>query len=99
MELTGSNGMDAALRELTAGEIAAYDEHGVVVARGLFPDHWLARMAAAVDHAIENPTPYGAGVSMEGELFTGDVFLWKTYDEFRDWTSHSLAAPIAGEYQ
>ena len=89
--------MDAALRELTAGEIAAYDEHGVVVARGLFPDHWLARMAAAVDHAIENPTPYGAGVSMEGELFTGDLFLWKTYDEFRDWIYQSPAALIAAQ--
>lgn len=61
--------MDAPLRELTEDEIAAYDEHGVIVARGLFPDSWLSRMAAAVDHAVANPTPYGAGVSMEDQLF------------------------------
>ena len=89
--------MDAPLRELTHDEIASYDEHGVVVARGLFPDSWLTRMATAVDHSVTNPTPFGDGVSMEDQRFAGDLFLWKTHDDFRDWIYKSPASLVAAQ--
>ena len=56
--------MDQPLRPLEAEEIEAYDRDGVVLARGLFPDLWLERMAAAVDRVVAQPTLFGQAVSV-----------------------------------
>jgi len=87
--------MDQPLRDLTPEELRAFDEDGVFAARGLFPDGWIARMARAVDHVVAEPTFFGNVVSMQDEGFTGDLFLWKLDDEFRDWVYDSPAAEIA----
>ena len=87
--------MDPPLRLLTDAEIRSYDEDGVLLARGLFPDAWLERMAAAVDQVVETPTPMGQAVSMKDQAFSGDLFLWKTHDDFRDWIYDSPAARVA----
>ncbi|MCZ6782137.1 MAG: hypothetical protein O7G30_02405 [Proteobacteria bacterium] len=87
--------MDQPLRELTPEELNAFDEDGVVAARGLFPDDWIQRMAAAVDRVVSNPTPFGRAVSIEDRGFAGDLFLWKLDDDFRDWVYDSPAALVA----
>jgi ectoine hydroxylase-related dioxygenase (phytanoyl-CoA dioxygenase family) len=87
--------MDQPLRRLSDDEIRAYDEHGVVQARGLFPEPWLERMAKAVDRAVARPTPMGQAISMKDQGFAGDAFLWKSDDDFRDWVYDSPAALVA----
>jgi len=87
--------MDQPLRRLTDAELRAYDEDGVVQARGLFPEAWLERMAKAVDRVVARPTPMGQAVSMKDQGFSGDLFLWKTNDDFRDWVYDSPAALVA----
>lgn len=89
--------MDDPLRRLSPEEIRVYERDGVVAARGLFPDHWLARMAAAVDRITENPTPFGGVVSVPEAGFSGDLFIWKLDDDFRDWVYESPAAHIASQ--
>lgn len=89
--------MDAPLRALTEEELAAYDRDGVVCARGLFPAAWIERMSAAVDRVVESPTFLGNVVSMKDEAFSGDLFLWKTDDDFRDWVYESPAAHVASQ--
>ena len=83
------------LRELSPEEIETYDRDGVLFARGLFPEAWIVRMARAVDRIVENPTFYGGQVSMEGKGFTGDLFVWKQDDDFRDFIYESPSAQIA----
>ncbi|NQZ95170.1 MAG: phytanoyl-CoA dioxygenase family protein [Myxococcales bacterium] len=83
------------LRDLSPEEIAAYDDDGVICARGLFPDSWIDRMSAAIDRAIASPTPMGRAISIKDEGFSGDLFLWKTDDAFRDWVFESPAARVA----
>jgi ectoine hydroxylase-related dioxygenase (phytanoyl-CoA dioxygenase family) len=91
----GGEVADQPLRELTADEIECYDRDGVVCARGLFPEPWIERMAAAVDRVVASPTFFGNVVSMKNEAFSGDLFLWKTDDDFRDWVYDSPAARVA----
>ena len=55
--------MDQPLRPLTPEEVEAYDRHGVTHARGLFPDAWIERMAAAVDRVVERPTMFASAVT------------------------------------
>ena len=86
---------DAPLRELSPDEIRAYDEDGVIVARELFPEPWLERMAKALDRVVASPTLMGGAVSMKDQGFSGDLFLWKLDDDFRDWVYDSPAARVA----
>ena len=72
---------EAPTRSLTPEELEAYDRDGVICARGLFSDDWLARMSAAVDRAVAHPTLMGNVVSMKDANFSGDLFLWKVDDE------------------
>jgi ectoine hydroxylase-related dioxygenase (phytanoyl-CoA dioxygenase family) len=87
--------MDQPLRLLTSDEIESYDEHGVTVARGLISAPWLERMGAAVDRVVADPGMFGNVVSMQDEGFSGDLFVWKVDDDFRDWVYESPAALIA----
>ena len=83
------------VRDLTPDEIEQYDRQGVICARGLFPREWTQRMAAAIDRVVTEPTFFGNVVSMKDDDFSGDLFLWKTDDDFRDWVYESPAAHIA----
>ena len=86
---------EAPARELTSEETLAYRRDGVVSARGLFGKSWVERMAAAIDHVVANPTMMGNVVSMKDDNFSGDLFLWKVDDDFRDFVYHSPASRIA----
>ena len=88
---------EAAKRDLTAAELEAYRRDGVVCARGLFPSAWIDKMAAAIDRVVENPTVMGNVVSMKDQNFSGDLFLWKTDDAFRDFVYDSPASRIASQ--
>ena len=88
---------DLPLRDLHAHEIESYDRDGVLFARGLFDPSWVTRMAAAVDHAVSHPTEYGDAVSLRDKGFSGDLFLWKERDEFRDFIYQSPASRIAAQ--
>ena len=88
---------DLPLRDLTPDEVAAYDRDGVVCARGLFPARWVERIARAVDEVTANPTAYGREVSLKDDGFSGDLFLWKSLDDFRDFVYESPAAHIANQ--
>ncbi len=83
------------LRNLSVDEIEAYERDGVIHARGVFPDRWVERMATAVDRTVANPTDYGRQVSISQEGFSGDLFLWKLLDDFRDFVYASPAAQLA----
>ena len=86
---------DRPLRDLTPGEVGAYDRDGVICARGLFDASWVERMAMAVDRIVANPTYYGGQVSMDAKRFSGDLFVWKQDDDFRDFIYESPGARIA----
>jgi ectoine hydroxylase-related dioxygenase (phytanoyl-CoA dioxygenase family) len=86
---------DLPLRDLTAAEVEAFDRDGVFCARGLFPDAWVERMARAVDRIVAEPTFYGGQVSLDQQGFSGDLFVWKQDDDFRDFIYDSPAARVA----
>jgi ectoine hydroxylase-related dioxygenase (phytanoyl-CoA dioxygenase family) len=86
---------EAPIRDLTAEELDAYGRDGVICVRGLLSDKWIERMSVAVDRVAQSPTLLGNAVSMKDESFSGDLFLWKTDDDFRDFVYDSPASRIA----
>ena len=85
---------DDPLRELSRAEVEAYDRDGVVCAQGLFGADWIERMARAVDWIVAHPTYYGGQVSIDARGFSGDLFVWKLDDDFRDFVYESPGAPL-----
>ena len=86
---------DTPTRDLTPKELAAYERDGVACVRGILSDRWIERMSTAVDRAVANPTMMGNVVSIKDADFSGDLFLWKIDDDFRDFVFESPAARIA----
>ena len=87
--------MQAPLRVLTDDEVEAYHRDGAICARGLYDDHWLERMAAAVDRATAQPTSFGAVQNQPDKGFANDLFMWRTDDDFRDFVFESPTAAYA----
>ena len=82
-------------RNLTKDEVREFQERGVVRAAGLFPSDCLEKLAGDIDQAVEQPGPMAGPISVPEEKFSGDIFLWKSVDGFRDWIFESPAAQIA----
>lgn len=87
---------EAPLRDLTEDEIATFERDGVILAKGLFQDSWVAHVGDAIDRMIEHPTPYGELLSRGKGLYT-DLFMWKYSEAFRDFAYYSPAARIAAQ--
>ena len=82
-------------RDLTQSERESFHERGVVIASGLFSQDCLDHLASDIDQVVQEPGPMAGPISVPEEKFSGDLFLWKTNDGFRDWIFNSPAAQIA----
>ena len=82
-------------RNLTREEIQCFRERGVLHASGLFSEASLAQLGEDIATAVEQPGPMAGPISVPEEKFSGDLFLWKSIDGFRDWVFDSPAAAIA----
>ena len=81
---------DQPLRDLTSEEVETYDRDGVVCARGLGRAH-----GPRCGCRGRQPQPLRRPGVAEGQGFSGDLFLWKSNDEFRDFVHGSPAARVA----
>jgi ectoine hydroxylase-related dioxygenase (phytanoyl-CoA dioxygenase family) len=82
------------LRAISAAEFARFDADGVVCLRGLFPARWVDDLAHFVDRIARDPAQL-RDAPVAPTAFLGDSFLWKTFDECRDFAYGSPAAHIA----
>ncbi|MFI6321623.1 phytanoyl-CoA dioxygenase family protein [Nonomuraea sp. NPDC050556] len=90
------NTPEEATRPLTPAEIEAFHHDGAVRVEGAIPAHWLDRITAAVEYVLDNPTVLAQATAvLGGGGFSGDAFMWKTHDGFRDFMFYSPAARLA----
>jgi ectoine hydroxylase-related dioxygenase (phytanoyl-CoA dioxygenase family) len=83
-------------RELTEAEIAAFHTDGAVRVSGVFSQVWLDRIVEAVEFVLAHPTILAQATALlGGGGFSGDAFMWKTHDGFRDFIFFSPAARLA----
>ncbi|WP_114946848.1 phytanoyl-CoA dioxygenase family protein [Microvirga calopogonii] len=82
------------LRAISAAEIARFNADGVVCLRGLFQVRWVEALARFVEQIARDPAQL-RGAAVPPTTFLGDSFLWKTFDECRDFAYGSPAAHIA----
>src|SRR5438874_13742314 len=77
-----------------AATLAAFQENGAVVLRGVFID-WIGRLQAGVEANIAAPGPDVRIYDGQNGRHFGDYCNWNRIREFRDFAFQSPAAGIA----
>ncbi|NJN52483.1 MAG: phytanoyl-CoA dioxygenase family protein [Gammaproteobacteria bacterium] len=87
---------------LSARDIAAYQEDGAAVIRGVVPTEWISRMRIAVDRILGAPGSASVEYTPAGNpgRYYGDFFVWMRDADFRAFAFDSplpmLAAQLMG---
>jgi len=88
---------DFPLRNVTDAEVEEYERNGVVRLSGIFQEAWVDRIAAILDRIVQDPS-CALGRHVPEAAFIGDQFVWKLFDDFRDFVYLSPAARVAGTF-
>ncbi|HEX5615119.1 MAG TPA: phytanoyl-CoA dioxygenase family protein [Acidimicrobiia bacterium] len=83
------------LRDLTPAEVDEFQRDGVVCVRQVIPDHWLERVARAIERDIAAPTDVALMLSLPDQGYINDVFVWLGDDDLRAFVLESPAAVLA----
>ncbi|MEM8935009.1 MAG: phytanoyl-CoA dioxygenase family protein [Pseudomonadota bacterium] len=81
------------IRYLADDELATLEEDGVVCARGLIDQQMILDLRDALESAIETLSVFGGSKEKNG--FSGDIFVWKLVDAFRDLALFSCFPALA----
>ncbi len=82
-------------RDLTAEEIRAFQEDGVVMLKQALEPNWVAMAEAGIEQARRESSLLGRFMSRKVEGYQMDIFLWKRIDILRDLIYYSPCAHLA----
>lgn len=87
---------DGLPRAITEDEIAAYQQDGIVLLKGLFDADWIEHLRGAVEQDMASPSAMWKDVNRGGSgNFFGDTFVWAHVPGFRQFLHASPVAEIA----
>eukprot|EP00581_Thalassiosira_minuscula_P022917 CAMPEP_0184431148 /NCGR_PEP_ID=MMETSP0738-20130409/301429_1 /TAXON_ID=385413 /ORGANISM="Thalassiosira miniscula, Strain CCMP1093" /LENGTH=94 /DNA_ID=CAMNT_0026795991 /DNA_START=74 /DNA_END=355 /DNA_ORIENTATION=+ len=84
--------------KITAKDIDAYQQDGVVLIRGLFADH-VETLRKGVERNLTEPSPYASNNEKAGQTgrFFDDYCNWQRIPEFQEVVETSDAAEVAAQ--
>ena len=83
----------------TPDERRDFETHGVVPIRQLVDQHWLDRLAGAIEDDMQEPGPFFHGYETEGEgRFHGNLRLWQHHETFREFCCNSHLPTLAQKF-
>ncbi len=90
---------DRLCRRITAEEIAAYEENGAHVLRGVLPIEWIEVMREAVERILNNPGDASLEYTPKGNTgrYYGDFFIWRRDPAFKAFMRDSPMPEIAAQ--
>lgn len=90
---------DRLSRAITRQEIAAYEQNGAHVLRGVLPMEWIEVMREAVERILENPGAASVEYTPAGRTgrYYGDFFIWRRDPAFRAFMQDSPMPEIAAQ--
>ncbi len=85
---------------VTQEQIDAYDRDGAVLLKGAIGQDWLDRVGAAIERDIANPGPFCHSYeAANGQgRFHGNLRLWETDADCRDYCFHSPMPALAARF-
>ncbi len=78
--------------------IEEYQMEGVAVIRNLLTPSWLSTLSNVIDSALQSPSPFALNNGDSSGKFVYDSFLWRSYEECRQYISYSGVAQIASAF-
>ena len=86
-------------REITRGEVEAYNRDGVVHLPGILDQEWVERIHVAVDRVLDAPGHRGMDMNTESSpgRFAFDIFMWVRDPDFRALAFESPLAEMAAK--
>lgn len=86
-------------RSITPEEIAAYEQNGAHVLRGVLPMDWIEVMGEAVDRILDNPGRASIEYTPEGKegRYYGDFFIWWRDPVFKAFMMDSPMPELAAQ--
>lgn len=90
---------EKAYRDLSAAEVAAYQDEGVVHVPQCVDPLWIERMTHAIDRRLAKPGKWVQDTNPGGRegRFLHDRHLWPSQPEFRDFVFDSGVAELAAQ--
>ena len=90
---------DRLCRNITPEEIAAYEENGAHVLRGVMPMEWIEVMQDAVERILTNPGSASLEYTPKGKKgrYYGDFFIWRRDPAFKAFMMNSPMPEIAAQ--
>ena len=85
----------APVRYLDDVELEAFANDGAVCARGLIDAPVVEELRVALEDALARLRVIGGKNNREDDRFSGDVFVWKLHDAFRDFALFSSLPALA----
>jgi|TARA_B110000459_G_C16455542_1_gene422746 ectoine hydroxylase-related dioxygenase (phytanoyl-CoA dioxygenase family) len=82
-------------RLLFGSEIEALRSDGVICAREVLSDKWIALITLGIERAQSAPTALGKSLSIKNRGFTIDLFMWLQSEDFRAIVFDSPLAHLA----
>lgn len=92
---TAYPGPQSVRRDFTTDELKALDEDGVICARGLLDMDTIELLRKAIEDAIAQINAFAGENAKIDDGFSGDVFVWKLHDGFRDLALFSSLPALA----
>ena len=86
-------------RFVTAQELKAFQEQGVVCLRGVFGE-WIEKLTKGIAKNLAHPSKVGERLATAGSsqsFYFNDYFNWRQIPEFREFVYKSPAGEIAGK--
>lgn len=84
--------------QISAADLAAFDNDGALPLRGLFDSADLQQLAAAIADDMREPGPFYHGYESDGGKFHGNLRLWESHPTFRAFCLDSKLPHIAQQF-
>lgn len=87
------------LRDITTEEIAAYEENGAHILRGVLPAEWIEFMREAIERILTNPGNASVEYTPQGRKgrYYGDFFIWWRDAAFKAFMKDSPLPELAAQ--
>ncbi|KAF6032641.1 hypothetical protein EB796_009058 [Bugula neritina] len=87
------------LFQITAEQVAEFQQNGAVCLRQVFSPDWVRRVEKGVEKVLQSPSAWSESLSAEGGSgkYFNDYCQWRRIPEFEDYVFNSEAAAIVGQ--
>lgn len=83
--------------QVDSDSVKKFANDGAILIPNLIDENWIERLRAAIDRDITQPGPFYHGYDIDGGYFHGNMRLWESDDDFRDYCCSSVLPKVSAD--